>query len=158
TAMFKRLASVALIRCWCKHDFSALVPYFAQQVPYRLLYLIEGSLGFAPLLSFHCRSCGTHCLEGLLRIFKHVSYLCSRRVDQGVVLAIRYGHRTPLAVPRLAATFHPWPLFALMNCQREAACFVATVPQLPDYRRELNWVIDVARLTRAQRDAVIRVS
>ena len=70
---FERLASVAFIRCGGKHDLSALVPDLAQQASYRLLDLMKASLGFAPLLSIHRRAGDSHCLEGFLRIFKHVS-------------------------------------------------------------------------------------
>ena len=69
----ERLASVAFIRCGDKHDLPALVPDLAQQASHCLLHLMKASLGFAPLLSIHRRAGGSHCLEGFLRIFKHVN-------------------------------------------------------------------------------------
>lgn len=70
---FNRLAAVAFIWRRGKHDLSALVPDLSQQASYRLLHLMKAPLGFAPVLSLHRRTGGTHGLEGLLRVFKHVS-------------------------------------------------------------------------------------
>ena len=91
---------------------------------------METSLGFAPLLSLHRRTGGSHCLEGFLHLQACQLFLIS---TPGALIRVcadcsKIGNpapHLPLAMHRLAGTFHPWPLSALMDCQRGAARFVA---------------------------------